>query len=339
MFRDIASNTEYKNRRTYTNSNGVERDSSGRRVDINNTNTDNRNEYSTDRDRYGHLVDRHGRRINSRGRLVDRYDRNTDEYGRRVDRYDRNTDEYGRVERKTRRNRSHNYYNFLSKNNNTRLNKLLTGSQPNSNEMNDNNVWNNATAEPSCLDYAKDECVAPDCKWDTNKCVPSVLHTENNCYGKHHSECIDKCKWYGNVHTGKCYATFGSMKELKEEHEMVNKELKTFKNFIKMLNNKNKSLIFYIRQRINEININIDKLMKKKTGFKTNLRKIKRQNVLDNRLDTYKETTSKLGELKIEKENLKQILHNINNASQQPRSRSRSRGRGRGRSRRKNLFA
>ena len=108
-----------------------------------------------------------------------------------------------------------------------------------------------------------------------------------------------------------------------------------------MLNNKNKSLIFYIRQRINEININIDKLMKKKTGFKTNLRKIKRQNVLDNRLDTYKETTSKLGELKIEKENLKQILHNINNASQQPRSRSRSRSRGRsrGRSRRKNLFA
>ena len=314
MFKDADGYNRYNNRLTHMN----------------------RNEYSTDRDRHGHLVDRHGRRINSRGRLVDSHDRNTDEYGRRinsrgrlVDSHDRNTDRYGRLERKTRRKRSYNYYNFLSANNNTRLNKLLTGSRPNSNEMNDNNVWNNATAEPSCLDYAKDECVAPDCKWDTDKCVPSVLHTENNCYGKHHSECIDKCKWYGNVHTGKCYATFGSMKELKEEHEMVNKELKTFKNFIKMLHNKNKSLIFYIRQRINEININIDKLLKKKTGFKSNLRKIKNQNVLDNRLDIYKETTSKLGELKIEKDNLKQILHNINNASQQHRVLSR----------RKNLLA
>ena len=190
----------------------------------------------------------------------------------------------------------------------------MKGSPANTNETDENNIWNNASAgvaEPSCLDYAKDECVAPDCKWDTEKCVPNVLHTENNCYGKTHSACIDKCKWYGNVHTGKCYATFGSIAELKAEHEMVNKELKTFKKFIKMLHNKNKSLIFYIRKRINDININIDKLMKRKKSFKSNLRGIKQQNHLENRLNTYKETTGKLGELKLEKENLKQILHNI----------------------------
>ena len=78
-----------------------------------------------------------------------------------------------------------------------------------------------------------------------------------------------------------------------------------------MLHNKNKSLIFYIRKRINDININIDTLLKRKKSFKSNIRGIKQQNNLENRLNTYKETTGKLGELKLEKENLKQILHNI----------------------------
>jgi hypothetical protein len=295
----------------------------------NNNSDSDSNDYRADSNDY--RVDSSGRRyqVNSSGR-PHRADSNSNGYR-------------SRNKRRNYRTERGNYYKFLSNNNNRRLNNLMEGSRANTNETNENNIWNNASAvaEPSCLDYDKDECVAPDCKWDTNKCVPNVLHTENNCYGKPHSACIDRCKWYGNVHTGKCYATFGSIAELKEEHEMVNKELKTFKKFIKMLHNKNKSLIFYIRKRINDININIDKLMKRKKSFKSNLRGIKQQNNLETRLNTYKETTGKLGELKMEKENLKQILHNIKyERSANERSAKRPRERRSRRHRRsRNLFA
>ena len=243
--------------------------------------------------------------------------------------YYRNKRTYRTKRRRVVTNRD---YRFLPTDHRKRLKSLMkrnTNFNSNLLESEENDTWNSVAMQNNieeglmCVNRDKSDCPTPECNWDKTQCVPSIIYSETNCYGKKHAECIGDCKWHGNVHNGTCHAQFGTMSELKLQHELINKELKTFSAFVKLLQNKNRSLVFHIRNKINDINKKLGVLFEKKRKFKKDIVKIKDQNKLNTRLNTFKTTTGDLVLLQNEKKELNDILLSIkyiaNDTKKKPR--------------------
>ena len=120
-----------------------------------------------------------------------------------------------------------------------------------------------------CLGKSEDKCDPEKCVFEDKKCMPNVLKKEKVCYGKSYNECKSPCKFYGkSVHDkDKCYYKYENTEELKLEQQLIAKEIAGFKRFIKILKNKNKSIVFHLAEEINKTNKQLDKLIDKKKAL------------------------------------------------------------------------
>ena len=185
------------------------------------------------------------------------------------------------------------YYNsryYTNRNRNNRNNK-----------KNSKSLLNVDDVVESCYDNTRANCLGPTCKynWKTKRCIPNLIKNEALCYKKNFNTCYGNCRWYGNVHKGKCHFNFKNLDELKKHHDLIQSELITLSSIITIFNKKNNSVLFQLNKEIN-------KLRKKKSNLKNQLKKISsklsKNNNKNNALNIERETNIKTDITKIEQD-------------------------------------
>ena len=73
--------------------------------------------------------------------------------------------------------------------------------------------------------------------------------------------CSKPCKWYGNIKKGVCRNTYYNDKDLTKEYKIVTTEINRFEKFKRILQNRSKTIVFSITERLNNINKKLKKLI------------------------------------------------------------------------------
>ena len=69
------------------------------------------------------------------------------------------------------------------------------------------------------------------------------------------------CKWYVNIKKGVCRNTYYNDKDLTKEYKIVTTEINRFEKFKRILQNRSKTIVFSITERLNNINKKLKKLI------------------------------------------------------------------------------
>jgi hypothetical protein len=307
------SNNNNNNSSSYSNSNTYKQRENSRNVKTNNV-------IGFVKNKYGHHIRRND--LNKLDRLLEkeRYLNDTDmDEIERLFKYRKNTNDTIHSENIKRIRRILNKAEERSKKNNN--NRQIVYSENNYNET--NNIYSRSnnnldvqmesleTQASTCLNKSEHECPSNVCLFQDGKCVPNVLNNEKLCFGKTFHDCQSPCKFYGkSVHEkDACHYKYANLDEAKEEHNLIAREIKELQKFIDILQNKNKSIVYYLSYEIKEI----DEQLLKLYGTREKILKNKRKST--NSFSSYDseltQVNEKIFKLKNLKDELKSILSNI----------------------------
>ena len=166
-----------------------------------------------------------------------------------------------------------------------------------------------------CLNQKKSDCLQPECRWKSNglfkgECVPSIIHSEHQCFDRKYHDCVSPCVWGSkDIHSkGHCHYTFGSEEEFDKEYELINDEILIFNKFINILKNKNKSILYHIIKRLRYIDVKLKTIY---DDIKRHQKKSLRGQSTFESIEKNTELSKKQIELKLDKEKLEQIFRKI----------------------------